>query len=287
MNNTNKSTFYNYRYILCLALISFLLVSCQKTDPLNFFPKDSNSLGYHKVSSADNSSFVFGVSSILNKIDSTYNLSVILSDIDGQKDFEIYYSFFNEKDFSALIKCTGFGDKLKNKMIYEKAVTNFNFKEIFSEKNTFISPIDENTVLIGSNMEDIRKAIKRNEAKSVLSNTLLSGLKKEIPETASEWFITSDSLKIAGLVLPIGNDSLSNFTKNSSKFKSCVFYNDGKSTLLIDGEDFDVSIGQLVNAFKTESANFNYSGLVSRIPKYNFSSMEINNTNNKFRIKIK
>ena len=45
-----KTSIFNYRYILYLALASIGFLSCQKNDPLIFFPSEAKSLGYNKVS---------------------------------------------------------------------------------------------------------------------------------------------------------------------------------------------------------------------------------------------
>jgi hypothetical protein len=281
-------SFNNYRYILYLALISFLFVSCQKKDPLVYFQKESSTIGYKKVNaSTDKAKYEFGESSILNTSDSLRNLSIILPEITSYTDFEVYYSLFNQKEYTLVVLCNGLGEKLRNKMVYEKEVNNFSYKEIFNEKNAFISPVDENTVIMSSNMQDIRKAIKRSDNKSVISNQLISALKKEIPENAENWIITTDSNMISKMTNPLQKDSSSSFIKYSSNFKSLLFFNDGRSSLYIDGETHPEGTIQISKDITKESSGFNFIQLNSRIPSYKFSKFDINNNNNKFRIIIK
>jgi len=287
MNIINSTSFNNYRYILYLALVSFLFFSCRKNDPLNYFPKESNSLGYMKVISLeDKGKYRFGVSSVLGVEDSILNLLNILPEIASEKEFEVYYSFFNRNDYSVFINCSGLGQRLKTKMTQEKEVKNFRFKEIFNEKNSFISPLDENSILISSDMEDIRRSIKRDEEQSVLANEKIIELKKEISENTSFWMISTDSTKIASLVLPLASDSSSNFLKNIYKFKSLLFSIDGDSKLIIDGEDNN-TIENIVKEFKDEAQKMNFSALSSGVPNYKFKNLEITNNNNKFRIILK
>jgi hypothetical protein len=278
----------NYRYILYLALIAFLFASCQNKDPLVYFQKESLSMGYKKVtSSTDNKKYEFGENSVLNIADSLHDLSVIIPEITSFNEFEVFYSLFGEKDYTILILCKGLGEKLRNKMIYDKEVNNFNYTEIFNEKNSFISPVDENNLLISSSMEDIKKSIKRSEGKSVVSNEIISALKKEIPENSTHWFITIDNKKISALTNPFAIDSASNFTKNLSKYKSLIYFDNGKPSVIIDGEDDNSTVDQITKDLKTESTGINYSSLNSKIPSYRFSNIDITNNNNKFRIIIK
>ncbi len=279
---------FNYRYILYLALASIGFLSCQKNDPLIFFPSEAKSLGYNKVSELnDNFKYQFGINAIVQKPDSIMNISVIIPEISEFKEYEVYFTTFNDFDYSIHIHCSGLGKRLKDKMIREKEVKNFGFKEIFNEKNAFISPIDEDNVLVSSSMDDIRKAIKRKEAKSILSNSAIVEMMDIIPEDSKSWLISKNGKEIIALVAPLITDSLSTIGKYPGSYKSCLFFKNGRSNLYLDGEVGSNDDTNLIETIKGSLQKLDYRQIKNNTANYDFTNFEITNSNNNFRIILK
>ena len=277
---------FNYRNFLRLALISILFLSCQNDDPFGYFQKESHSIGYKKITNIQESTdFSFGENSILN-IQSDDNLEIIISEIKSFSECEIYYCYFDTKSYTLLIVCKGLGESFKNKIIKEKGITDFDYKQAFSDSRWFITPIDANNVMISTDVSDTRRAIKRSKDQSVIFNEILFGLKEEVPQTSSEWFITNNEASISLLFKPFIKDSLSELEKIQKNFNSIMFFKEEKFTLLIEGSIAEETDNNIINEIKSELSSLDYVRDLANSENYNFSNINIISINNKFNIKI-
>ena len=290
--NFNKYLLLNYRNFLSLALVSILFLSCQSRDPLSYFQRESHSVGYKKVTNIqEGTDLSFGENSILG-VQSEDNLELILPEIKSFSKCEIYYSYFNKKSYTLLIVCKGLGDSFIKKMVKEKDIRNFDFKEIFSENKWFITPVDANNVLISTDVNDITKAIKRSENETLLFNEILLGLKQELPQTSSEWFITNDNALMSLLFKPFIKDSLSVLKKIQDNFISLIFYKEPsekkeiKSVIIIEGIVDEGTNNNIVNEIKSELNLTEYRKGLDNSEGYSFSNFDISNIGNKFKITI-
>jgi hypothetical protein len=284
--NFKKYFLFNYRNFVSLALISILFLSCQSDDPFGYFQKESHSIGYKKITNIqEDTDFSFGENSILN-IESENNLGIIMPDIKSFSECEIYYCYFDKKSYTLLIVCKGLGESFKRKIIKEKGITDFDYKQAFSDSKWFVTPIDANNVMISTDVSDIRKAIKRSKDQSVIFNEILFGLKHQIPQTSSEWFITNDEASISLLFKPFIKDSLSSLDRIQKNFNSLIFFKEEKFTLLIEGSVDEETDNNIINEIKSELSSLDYVRDLTDSKNYNFSKINISSINNKFNIKI-
>lgn len=273
-------SYSNYRFFLYLPLILLILTSCSKNDPLQHFSKESQLVGFIKKTSDDK----ILKDIYLDSINNVYNISDFLPEIKNYSNYDIYYSFFNNKDFSFFIHQNELGEEIRKKMVYEKDIKNFNFKEIYNDGKVFISPIDENNVFISSNFDDIRKSIKRSKEKSILGNNTFLNLTNEIPEQASHWIIILDSTKSKEKVQKLINDSLSYFKRYFDLCKTVIYYKNSKDYLSFDLEANSDIKNQIIKNFNNEFQNFDFKKLNKIIGYNSYSKVFLNNNNNKFRI---
>ena len=273
-------SFSNYRFFLYLPLILLFLTSCSKNDPLQHFSKESQLVGFIKKTIDDK----ILKDIYLDSINIVYNISDFLPEIKKYSNYDIYYSFFNNKDFSFFIHQNELGEEIRKKMVYEKDIKNFNFKEIYNDGKVFISPIDENNVFISSNFDDIRKSIKRSKENSILGNDTFLNLTNEIPEQASQWIIILDSTKSKEKVQKLINDSLSYFKRYFDLCKTIRYYKNSKEYLSFDFEANSNIINQIIKNFNNEFQNFDFKKLNKIIGYNSYSKVFLNNNNNKFRI---
>jgi hypothetical protein len=289
--NFDKYLLLNYRNFLVLALISVLLLSCQNREPLSYFQKDSHSIGYKKINIGEATDLNFGENSILNH-ESDDNLELILPEIKSFSKCEIYYSYFDKKSYTLLIVCKGLGESFKKRMVQEKDMRNFSINEIFSDSRWFITPLDANNILISTDVNDIAKAIKRNDDESLIFNETLFELKKELPQTSSEWFITNDKALMALLFKPFIKDSLSELKKIQENFTSLIFFKEPlgkketKSTIIIVGNVREETNNNIVTEIESELSSMEHVRASIDSENYNFLNVNVNNINNKFKIKI-
>jgi hypothetical protein len=290
--NFYKHLLFNYRHFLSLALISILFLSCQSKDPFSYFQAESNSIGYKKITNIqEGADFSFGENSILN-VQSDDNIELIMPEIKSFPECEIYYSYFDKKNYTLLIVCKGLGESFKRKMIQEKDIKKFDFNEVFSDNKWFIAPINANNVLISTDISDISKAMRRADGKSVVSNEILFELKKELPQQYSEWFITNDKTSMTFLFSPFMKDSSSVLEKVQKNFTSLIFFKESskkreeKPTLILEGS-VDEESNNILDEIKLELSSVEYVQRLANSENYNFSSVDISNINNKFKITIK
>ena len=270
----------NYRFFLYLPLILLILTSCSKNDPLQHFSKESQLVGFIKKTSDDK----ILKDIYLDSINNVYNISDFLPEIKNYSNYDIYYSFFNNKDFSFFIHQNELGEEIRKKMVYEKDIKNFNFKEIYNDGKVFISPIDENNVFISSNFDEIRKSIKRSKENSILGNDTFLNLTNEIPEQASHWIIILDSTQSKEKVQKLKNDSLSYFKRYFDLCKTVIYYKNSKDYLSFDLEANSDIKNQIIKNFNNEFQNFDFKKLNKIIGYNSYSKVFLNNNNNKFRI---
>lgn len=273
-------SYSNYRFFLYLPLILLILTSCSKNDPLQHFSKESQLVGFIKKTNDDK----ILKDIYLDSINNLYNISDFLPEIKNYSNYDIYYSFFNNKDFSFFIHQNELGEEIRKKMVYEKDIKNFNFKEIYNDGKVFISPIDENNVFISSNFDDIRKSIKRSKENSILGNDTFLNLTNEIPEQASHWIIILDSTQSKEKVQKIINDSLSYFKRYFDLCKTVIYYKNSKDYLSFDLDANSDIKNQIIKNFNNEFQNFDFKKLNKIIGYNSYSKVFLNNNNNKFRI---
>ncbi|HEY9189129.1 MAG TPA: hypothetical protein VIR55_14645 [Ignavibacteria bacterium] len=273
-------SYSNYRFFLYLPLILLFLTSCSKNDPLQHFSKESQLVGFIKKTNDDK----ILKDIYLDSINNVYNISDFLPEIKNYSNYDIYYSFFNNKDFSFFIHKNELGEEIRKKMVYEKDIKNFNFKEIYNDGKVFISPIDENNVFISSNFDDIRKSIKRSRENSILGNDTFLNLTNEIPEQASQWIIILDSTQSKEKVQKLINDSLSYFKRYFDLCKTVIYYKYSKDYLSFDLEANSDIKNQIIKNFNNEFQNFDFKKLNKIIGYNSYSKVFLNNNNNKFRI---
>ncbi|HQJ75331.1 MAG TPA: hypothetical protein PKW14_07115 [Bacteroidota bacterium] len=273
-------SYSNYRFFLYLPLILLILTSCSKNDPLQHFSKESQLVGFIKKTNDDK----ILKDIYLDSINNVYNISDFLPEIKNYSNYDIYYSFFNNKDFSFFIHQNELGEEIRKKMVYEKDIKNFNFKEIYNDGKVFISPIDENNVFISSNFDDIRKSIKRSKENSILGNDTFLDLTSEIPEQASQWIIILDSTQSKEKVQKLINDSLSYFKRYFDLCKTVIYYKYSKDYLSFDLEANSDIKNQIIKNFNNEFQNFDFKKLNKIIGYNSYSKVFLNNNNNKFRI---
>ncbi len=273
-------SYSNYRFFLYLPLILLILTSCSKNDPLQHFSKESQLVGFIKKTSDDK----ILKDIYLDSINNVYNISDFLPEIKNYSNYDIYYSFFNNKDFSFFIHQNELGEEIRKKMVYEKDIKNFNFKEIYNDGKVFISPIDENNVFISSNFDEIRKSIKRSKENSILGNDTFLNLTNEIPEQASHWIIILDSTQSKEKVQKLKNDSLSYFKRYFDLCKTVIYYKNSKDYLSFDLEANSDIKNQIIKNFNNEFQNFDFKKLNKIIGYNSYSKVFLNNNNNKFRI---
>ena len=273
-------SYSNYRFFLYLPLILLILTSCSKNDPLQHFSKESQLVGFIKKTSDDK----ILKDIYLDSINNVYNISDFLPEIKNYSNYDIYYSFFNNKDFSFFIHQNELGEEIRKKMVYEKDIKNFNFKEIYNDGKVFISPIDENNVFISSNFDEIRKSIKRSKENSILGNDTFLNLTNEIPEQASHWIIILDSTQSKEKVQKLINDSLSYFKRYFDLCKTVIYYKYSKDYLSFDLEANSDIKNQIIKNFNNEFQNFDFKKLNKIIGYNSYSKVFLNNNNNKFRI---
>jgi len=272
-------SFSNYRIFLYLSLI-LLLTSCNKNEPLQHFSKESQLIGF--IKNISDNKILKDI--YLDSLNNFYNISDFLPEIKNHSNYDIYYSFLNNKDFSFFIHLDGLGEEIKKKIVYEKEIKNFNFKEAYCESNVYISPIDENNVLVCSNFDEIIKSIKRSKENSILDIATFSDLKNSIPEQASQWIIIIDTSKTEEKVQKLLNDSLSNFKKHFEIFKTILYYKNSKDYLSFECETNSNNLNQILDSFNYEFKNFNFKKLNKIIGYNSYSKVFLNNNNNKFRI---
>jgi len=273
-------SYSNYRFFLYLPLILLILTSCSKNDPLQHFSKESQLVGFIKKTNDDK----ILKDIYLDSINNVYNISDFLPEIKNYSNYDIYYSFFNNKDFSFFIHQNELGEEIRKKMVYEKDIKNFNFKEIYNDGKVFISPIDENNVFISSNFDEIRKSIKRSKENSILGNDTFLNLTNEIPEQASHWIIILDSTQSKEKVQKLINDSLSYFKRYFDLCKTVIYYKYSKDYLSFDLEANSDIKNQIIKNFNNEFQNFDFKKLNKIIGYNSYSKVFLNNNNNKFRI---
>jgi len=273
-------SYSNYRFFLYLPLILLILTSCSKNDPLQHFSKESQLVGFIKKTNDDK----ILKDIYLDSINNVYNISDFLPEIKNYSNYDIYYSFFNNKDFSFFIHQNELGEEIRKKMVYEKDIKNFNFKEIYNDGKVFISPIDENNVFISSNFDEIRKSIKRSKENSILGNDTFLNLTNEIPEQASHWIIILDSTQSKEKVQKLKNDSLSYFKRYFDLCKTVIYYKNSKDYLSFDLEANSDIKNQIIKNFNNEFQNFDFKKLNKIIGYNSYSKVFLNNNNNKFRI---
>lgn len=284
MVNKISFSYSNYRFFLYLSLISFLFFSCQKSDPLQYLSSESKIVGYNKIT--DNYKFNSIDTLTLNLSDSCYNFFHLIPEIKTSKEIDLYYSFLDKNQFTFFIHSNDLGEKLKKKMVFEKEIKDFQFKEIFNENRVFISPIDENNILLSSNVDEIRKALKRTEEKSILSVEVFKNNKNLIEDNTKSWLFILEPRTTKEFVNKIILDSLSNIIKYSEKFKTLLFVNQDKGNMMIlEGEENESSIQNVISSFDNEIRSFDFKKI--NIKEANFKTINLSNNKNNFKILIK
>lgn len=290
--NFRKYLLFNYRNLLAFALVSIVFLSCQKKDPFTYFQKESHSVGYKKITNIQSGAdFSFGEHSILN-IQSDINLELIMPEIKSFSECEIYYSCFDRRSYTVLVVCKGLGDSFKKKIIKEKGMTDFSYKEVFSDSRWFITALDANNVMVSTDVADLGRAMVRTKEKSIISTDTLLGLKKELPQISHEWFITNDKAAMNILFKPFIKDSLSALNNVNDAFISMLFFkehsekNEEKPVIIIEGSLTEKTDNNIINEIKSELSSVGYVRGLANSENYNFSNTDISGINNKFKIKF-
>jgi hypothetical protein len=282
---------WNNRKLLIIAVfISSLFYSCQKKDPFDFLSSSSISIGYI------NNPQKQGISSInpdnlMGKLPDTsdfFNKNV--TGLLNKTGYEVYYSFLDKYNYTFVIKCYGLGDEIRKKMRTEKEISNFEYKEIFSEGLLFISPVDDDIVICSNQMDDIKSAVRRSDKKSINSNPVFTETAGKMMENSLNWFITFDTERISKVLFPLHPDSSNTFIpKNLDNFDNLIFAkrNSGGSVIEITGKQMEGDkISQLENEFNIFKNTIDLKRTAQTYPYFNYTIIKFNKNNKTFKITI-
>jgi hypothetical protein len=278
-------------FIFIIIIILFTFYSCQRRDPLVFLPKTSQSICYIK-NNTGNHKIQIDINTILEQSkDSTLLLSSIIPEIVEQEEYEIYFSNHNKNSYTLVIICRDFGKFLKKKMQIDKEIRDFDYKEIFNEKRSFISPFDANIILCSDQMEEVRSAIKRTKENSALSYTDFDNYFKKIDKESELWTVIFDSVKIRTMLEPFyENTKDSIFFTSVSDYKYLLFYKSSgaNSFLLLESKEMESSkIKFYSDSIDKLKKNINFQQIRNKYRNFIFNDIEFKITNQKFQIIIR
>jgi hypothetical protein len=277
--------------LLLQIIILILFSSCQKNDPLVFLPENAGSIGHINVKYQSVKNLKIGADYFLKRSeDSSSVLNNYLNEI-NKNDLEVYFSNFGKRNYCAVIICSDLGKLLKRRLQVDKELTNFNYKEIFNDRNFFLSPVDDDILLCATQMDEVRAMIKRNKDKSILKNPTFEEIYKSFENDNKEWMVALDSINISKMVSPFSMDTIvSPFMKYIGTFKYILYFKDAdeKNRLTLESGALDPeTLKNIENEFNTFNKTIDFQKIKLNFENYKFSEINFQNNNKTFKINIR